>query len=99
MRDALVWLGQADPVAAVQFDNDGAGDIASALLQIRAVAQAKLRTQGAGRYEFGANELASWAASNYARRDALEQPDASIRAAPQRWVTGCGPTKTATPGV
>ncbi len=99
VRDALVWLGQADPVAAVQFDNDGAGDIASALLQIRAVAQAKLRTQGAGRYEFGANELASWAASNYARRDALEQPDASIRAAPQRWVTGCGPTKTATPGV
>ena len=37
------------------------------------VAQAKLRTQGAGRYEFGANELANWAASNYALRDALEQ--------------------------
>ena len=77
VRDALVWLGQADPVAAVQFDNDGAGDIASALLQIRAVAQAKLRTQGAGRYEFGANELASWAASNYALRDALEQAGCS----------------------
>ena len=50
------------------------------------VAQAKLRTQGAGRYEFGANELA---ASNYALRDALEQagcPDTSSTAKVGYWL-------------
>jgi hypothetical protein len=71
VRDALIWLGQEDPVAAVQFDNDGTGEIAQAFVEIETVATAKRST--ANGTQFRANDLANWAATNHVLRDALEQ--------------------------
>lgn len=70
VRDALIWLGQEDPVAAVQFDNDGTGEIAQAFVEIDAVVQAK--RPGAAGAQFRANDLVNWAANNHVLRDALE---------------------------
>ena len=73
VRDALVWLGQEDPVGAVQFDNDGSSDIANAFDQIQSLARVKVKVKGTGQHEFRSNDLANWASSNYPLRDALEQ--------------------------
>ena len=71
VRDALVWLGEDDPVAAVDYSNDGSGEVASVFTAIRDVAQARL---GRGRaLEFRSNELSLWASGSYVLRDALEQ--------------------------
>ena len=74
VRDALVWLGEEDPVSAVDYDNDGSGEIAAAFQAINVVATAKVAARNA---EFQASDLAIWASSNYALRDALEQAGCS----------------------
>lgn len=71
VRDALVWLGEADPVAAVKYENDGADDVALAFAEILAVAKAKARRNAQPR--FRAAELAGWAGSSLALREALEE--------------------------
>jgi hypothetical protein len=71
VRDALVWLGEADPVSAVQFHNDGSDDIAEAFKVIVVVAKAKTRV--GAQPKFRASELANWAAGNYELRDALQE--------------------------
>jgi hypothetical protein len=71
VRDALVWLGEADPVSAVQFDNDGSDDIAEVFRLIVVVAKAKIRV--GAQSKFRASELANWAAGNYELRDALQE--------------------------
>ena len=71
IRDALIWLGQEDPVSAVQFDNDGTGEIAQAFAEIEAVSTAKRSTGNEA--HFRANDLVNWAATNHVLRDALEQ--------------------------
>lgn len=70
VRDALVWLGEEDPIDAVEYANDGAGEIGAAFIAIQAVVLAKLPGLAP---EFRANDLAIWASSNYALKDALEQ--------------------------
>jgi putative DNA primase/helicase len=70
VRDALVWLGEEDPVAAVDYSNDGSGEISMVFDTIKTVVTAKV----AGRIsEFRASDLALWASGNFALRDALEQ--------------------------
>jgi len=71
VRDALIWLGEEDPVAAVQFDNDGTGELAEALQQIAAVAKARAR--GGQEQHFRASELAYWATTHAELRDALQE--------------------------
>lgn len=71
VREALIWLGEDDPVAAVDYSNDGAGEIGVVFATIQTVVQAKSgQRQGA---EFRANELALWAGGHFGLRDALEQ--------------------------
>lgn len=71
VRDALVWLGEEDPVAAVDYSNDGSGEIASVFAAIEVVGLAKLGNRQA--LEFRAKDLALWAGGNLLLRDALEQ--------------------------
>ena len=71
VRDALVWLGEEDPVAAVDYSNDGSGEIASVFAAIEVVGLAKLGHRQA--LEFRAKDLALWAGGNLLLRDALEQ--------------------------
>jgi len=74
VRDALVWLGEEDPVAAVDYSNDGSGEVGVAFSTIQTMAKAKV----AGRIpEFRASDLALWASGNFALRDALEQAGCS----------------------
>ena len=71
VRDALIWLAEEDPVVAVQFDNDGTGELAEAFQQIEAMA--KIRARGGQEPRFRAMELANWAATNGELRDALQE--------------------------
>jgi putative DNA primase/helicase len=82
VRDALIWLGQEDPVAAVQFENDGTAEIAMAFGEIEAIANAKRRTSSSQPAQFRASDIVNWAAINPALRDALE-------------VAGCADTSSA----
>ena len=71
VREALVWLGEEDPVAAVNYENDGSGEIANVFATIQSVVNMK---QTANKEkDFKSNDLANWAAGNFALRDALEQ--------------------------
>jgi len=70
VRDTLIWLGEEDPVASVNYGNDGTGEIAVTFQVMQTVAMAKVRTTPP---EFRASDLAIWSTSNYALRDALEQ--------------------------
>ena len=79
VRDALIWLGEEDPVSSVNYDNDGSSEIAGTFQVMQTVANAKVRTMPA---EFRASDLALWATGHYALRDALEQ-------------AGCGETNSA----
>jgi len=69
VRDALVWLGEEDPVAAVDYGNDGSDEISVAFTVIATVAAAKVH---GGKLEFRTSDLAIWASSNFALREALE---------------------------
>ena len=71
VRDALIWLGEEDPVVAVQFDNDGTGELADALQQIAGVTKARAR--GGQEPHFRASELAYWATTHAELRDALQE--------------------------
>jgi len=78
VRDALIWLGQEDPVSAVRFDNEGTGEIAQAFEAIAVTATLKCRKVIKGKaLEFRANELAQWALSAGSLRDALEMAGCS----------------------
>lgn len=70
VREALIWLGEEDPVSSVNYDNDGTSEIALAFQVMQTVAKAKVRTTPP---EFRASDLAIWSTSNFALRDALEQ--------------------------
>ena len=70
VRDALVWLGEEDPVAAVEYGNDGSGEISAAFAVIYSVAMHKNGNRAA---EFRASDLATWASGNVMLRDAMEQ--------------------------
>lgn len=74
VRDALIWLGEEDPVAAVDYSNDGSGEIGAVFEAIQIVAMAKMSGK---QPEFRASDLAMWASGNYALRDALEQAGCS----------------------
>ncbi|MFM7502486.1 MAG: hypothetical protein ACKO4P_03930, partial [Betaproteobacteria bacterium] len=78
VRDALIWLGQEDPIGAVRFDNEGTGEIAQAFEAIAVTATLKCRKVIKGKaLEFRANELAQWALSAGSLRDALEMAGCS----------------------
>jgi hypothetical protein len=78
VRDALIWLGQEDPVSAVRFDNEGTGEIAQAFEAIAVTATLKCRKAIKGKaLEFRANELAQWALHTGSLRDALEMAGCS----------------------
>jgi hypothetical protein len=77
VRDALIWLGQEDPVSAVRFDNDGTGEIAQAFEAIAVMAGVRCRKATGRALEFRANELAQWALSAGSLRDALEMAGCS----------------------
>ena len=71
VREALVWLGEEDPVGAVNYENDGSGEIANVFATIQSIANVK---QSASKEkDFRAHDLANWAAANIGLRDALEQ--------------------------
>jgi hypothetical protein len=70
VRDALVWLGEEDPVAAVKYDNDGSGEIAAAFAVIQPVRLLKQHQKPGD--AFVARDLAGWASGNAELRDALE---------------------------
>jgi hypothetical protein len=70
VRDALVWLGEEDPVAAVKYDNDGSGEIAAAFAVIQSVRLLKQHQKPGD--AFVARDLAGWASGNAELRDALE---------------------------
>lgn len=71
VRDALIWLGEEDPVSAVDYDNDGSGEIAAAFAAMASVAQLKHGAQAVP--EFRASDLVNWASGNVMLRDAMEQ--------------------------
>jgi putative DNA primase/helicase len=75
VRDALVWLGEEDPVAAVEYDNDGSAEIGAAYSAIASVVQLKLGASQS--MAFRANELVNWASGNALLRDSLEQAGCS----------------------
>jgi hypothetical protein len=75
VRDALIWLGEEDPVVAVQFDNDGTGELAEAFQQIAAVAKARAR--GGQEPHFRSSELVHWATTHAELRDALQEAGCS----------------------
>ena len=78
VRDALIWLGQEDPVSAVRFDNDGTGEIAQAFEAIANMARVKCRAAPEKKSaEFRAQELAQWALNASGLRDALESAGCS----------------------
>ena len=70
VRDALIWLGEEDPVSSVNYENDGSSEIAVTFQVIQTVAKAKVRTTPP---EFRASDLALWGSGSYVLRDALEQ--------------------------
>jgi len=70
VRDALVWLGEEDPVVAVKYDNDGSGELASAFREIHSVRLLKQHDKTGD--SFVARDLAGWASGNAGLRDALE---------------------------
>lgn len=70
VRDAVVWLGEDDPVAAVDYSNDGSGELGAAFLAIRKALDDDLERLNE---EFTANELAKWTEGNVELRDALLQ--------------------------
>ncbi len=70
VREALVWLGEEDPVGAVDYGNDGAPEIGQVFAAIHMVARSKVPSRDP---EFRASDLAIWASGNFALRDALEQ--------------------------
>ncbi len=74
VREALVWLGEEDPVSAVDYGNDGSSEIAVVFLTIQTFARAKVMTNPP---EFRASDLAIWSSTNYALRDALENAGCS----------------------
>lgn len=75
VREALVWLGEEDPVGAVNYENDGSGEIANVFATIQSIANVK---QGASKEkDFRSHDLANWAAANIGLRDALEQAGCS----------------------
>jgi putative DNA primase/helicase len=71
VREALVWLGEEDPVAAVNYENDGSGEIANVFEIIQSIVNTK--RSASKDQDFRSTDLANWAASNIALRDALEQ--------------------------
>jgi putative DNA primase/helicase len=71
VREALVWLGEEDPVAAVTYENDGSGEIANVFATIQSIAN--LKQSASKEKDFRSNDLANWAAGNFSLRDALEQ--------------------------
>jgi len=71
VRDALVWLGEEDPVGAVNYENDGSGEIAAAFAAMASVGELKLGSKGP--LAFKASDVSMWAAGSFALRDALEQ--------------------------
>jgi hypothetical protein len=71
VREALVWLGEEDPVAAVNYENDGSGEIANVFEIIQSMVNTK--RSASKDQDFRSTDLANWAASNIALRDALEQ--------------------------
>lgn len=71
VREALVWLGEEDPVAAIQYENDGSGEIAMVFATIQDVAN--IKQAHSKEKDFKSSDLANWVASNMALRDALEQ--------------------------
>lgn len=71
VREALVWLGEEDPVAAVNYENDGSGEIANVFATIQGIAN--LKQSVSKEKDFRSNDLANWAAGNFTLRDALEQ--------------------------
>lgn len=61
VRDPLIWLGEEDPVASVNYGNDGTGEIAVTFQVMQTVAMAKVRTTPP---EFRASDLAICSTSN-----------------------------------
>lgn len=68
VRDALIWLGEDDPVAGVDYGNDGAGELGAAFLGINKVLDEGLEARSD---DFTANELAMRAEDNPDLRTAL----------------------------
>lgn len=74
VREALIWLGEEDPVLAVDYGNDGSGEIAVAFQSMQVIARAKVVGNPP---LFRASDLSIWASSNLTLRDALEQAGCS----------------------
>jgi hypothetical protein len=70
VREALIWLGEEDPVLGVDYGNDGTSEIAVAFQAMHALARAKLVGNPP---MFKASDLAIWCSGNYMLRDALDQ--------------------------
>lgn len=81
VREALIWLGEEDPVAAVEYDNDGSGELGWAFQAIqKAVAENDKNVLN----DFMANDLAFWVQCDPTLRDALSlagcrEPDNSSK--------------------
>jgi hypothetical protein len=71
VRDALVWLGEEDPVGAVNYENDGSGEVALAFGEIEAVG--RLKSLLRGQVSFRSSDVATWASGSFALCEALEQ--------------------------
>jgi hypothetical protein len=70
VRDALVWLGEEDPVVAVKYENDGSGEVSAAFTAIKSMRLLKQHERSGE--AFVARDLAGWASGNAELRDALE---------------------------
>lgn len=68
VRDALVWLGEVDPVAAVDYSNDGSGELGLAFEAIYKAIDQNLQSRSKN---FMANHLARLVADDFALREAL----------------------------
>jgi putative DNA primase/helicase len=81
VREALIWLGEEDPVAAVEYDNDGSGELGWAF---QAIQKAVAESDKNGMKDFMASDLAFWVQCDPALCDALSlagcrEPDNSTK--------------------
>jgi hypothetical protein len=81
VREALIWLGEEDPVAAIEYNNDGSGELGWAF---QAIQKTVAESDKNGLKDFMASDLAFWAQCDPTLRDALSlagcrEPDNSSK--------------------
>lgn len=87
VREALIWLGEEDPVATVDYSNDGSSELGLAFQAIHKAIGENLQSS---LKDFMSSDLACMAAESHALRDALSsagcrEPNSNVSVG--RWLS------------